>query len=39
VIDSGVCALAAYNQELLDDVLQIDGKEEFATYALTLGKK
>lgn len=39
VIDSGVCALAAYNQELLDQVLQIDGIEEFATYALTLGKK
>jgi len=39
VIDSGVCALAAYNQELLDEVLQVDGTEEFATYALTVGKK
>jgi SagB-type dehydrogenase family enzyme len=39
VIDSGACCLAAYHQDLLDEVLQVDGEEEFATYAITVGKK
>lgn len=39
VIDSGVCCIAAYDQDRLDAVLQVDGIEEFATYALALGKK
>ena len=39
VIDSGACAIAAYNQPLLDELLQVDGEEEFATYAFPIGKK
>lgn len=39
VVNSGAVCIAAYNQELLDKVLQVDGKEEFATYALCIGKR
>jgi len=39
VINAGACCLAAYNQDLLDEFLQVDGEEEFATYAITIGKK
>lgn len=39
IIDSGACCLAAYNQDLLDHVLQVDGIEEFSTYAVTIGKR
>lgn len=39
VIDCGACAIAAYDQDLLDKFLQVDGCEEFAMYALTVGKK
>lgn len=38
-IDAGAVCLAAYNQKLLDELLQIDGEEEFATYAIPMGKK
>jgi SagB-type dehydrogenase family enzyme len=37
-IGAGACALAAYDQEMMDRVLQVDGQEEFAIYAATLGK-
>jgi|LGVE01.1.fsa_nt_gb SagB-type dehydrogenase family enzyme len=39
IIECGACAIAAYDQELLDDLLQVEGIEEFATYAVTVGKK
>lgn len=39
VVNSGTCALAAYHQDLLDQVLGVDIEQEFATYALTVGKK
>lgn len=39
VIDSGACALAAYDQSKVDTVLKLDGVEEFATYCITIGKK
>ena len=39
VVDAGACAIAAYHQDLMDVLLQVDGIEEFATYALTIGKK
>ncbi len=39
IIECGACAIAANNQDLLDDLLQVDGIEEFATYAVTVGKK
>jgi nitroreductase len=39
VIDCGACCLAAYRQDLADQVLGIDGVDEFTTYAITVGKK
>jgi len=39
VIDCGACCLAAYKQDLADQVLGVDGIEEFTTYAITVGKK
>lgn len=39
VVNSGACCLAAYKQQELDDVLKVDINEEFATYAITIGKK
>jgi SagB-type dehydrogenase family enzyme len=39
VIDCGACCLAAYNQDLCDLLLQVDGEQEFTTYAITIGKK
>ena len=39
VVDSGCVCIAAYNQELTDQLLQVDGKEEFATYIVAVGKK
>lgn len=39
VIDSGVCAIGAYNQKETDDLLQLDGDKHFTIYCATLGKK
>lgn len=38
-IDCGVCAVAAFNDDELNTVLNIDGKEQFAIYIGTVGKK
>lgn len=38
VINTGTCAIAAYDQEYLDNLLRIDGKEEFAIYIAPVGK-
>jgi SagB-type dehydrogenase family enzyme len=37
-IRAGMCAVAAYDQEALDELLRIDGKEEFAIYLASVGK-
>ena len=37
-IDTGICAIGAYNQEELDALLKVDGAEEFAIYAAVAGK-
>lgn len=37
-IEAGTCAIAAYDQEGLDSLLRIDGKEEFAIYLAPVGK-
>jgi SagB-type dehydrogenase family enzyme len=37
-IDAGVCAIGAYNQQKLDQVLGVDSQDEFAIYVATLGK-
>jgi SagB-type dehydrogenase family enzyme len=37
-IKAGMCAIGAYDQEKLDRVLRVDGRDEFAIYAATVGK-
>ncbi len=37
-IGAGTCAIAAYNQELTDNLLGVDGKEEFSIYISPVGK-
>ena len=34
----GTCAIGAYNQELFDDLLKLDGKDEFTVYVAPVGK-
>jgi SagB-type dehydrogenase family enzyme len=38
-IDCGVCAIAAFQDEELNRLLELDGEEEFAIYLATVGKK
>lgn len=38
-INSGVCAIAAYDDEKLNEVLGLDGENMFAIYVAALGKK
>ena len=38
-IGSGVCAIAAFDDEAINDILGIDGKQQFVIYVATLGKK
>jgi len=37
-IAAGTCAVAAYDQELLDELLNIDGLDEFSVYLAPVGK-
>lgn len=37
-IGLGTCAIAAYNQELIDDLIAVDGEDEFAVYISPVGK-
>jgi len=37
-IGAGTCAIAAYNQALLDELLGVDGGEEFGIYLAPVGK-
>ncbi len=37
-IHAGTCAVAAYNQQLCDQLLRLDGKEEFVIYLAPVGK-
>jgi len=37
-IGAGTCAIGAYNQAALDEVLGVDGEEEFAIYVAPVGK-
>jgi SagB-type dehydrogenase family enzyme len=37
-IGAGTCAIAAYNQTLADDLLGVDGAEEFSIYMAPVGK-
>jgi len=37
-INAGTCAIAAYNQTLADELLGVDGEEEFTIYMAPVGK-
>lgn len=37
-IGAGTCAIAAYNQSLCDELIEVDGEEEFAVYIAPVGK-
>jgi len=37
-IGSGVCAIAAYDQDKMDELLQIDGENELTVYLAAVGK-
>jgi SagB-type dehydrogenase family enzyme len=37
-IGAGTCAVAAYHQELMDQLLRVDGQDEFAIYLAPVGK-
>jgi SagB-type dehydrogenase family enzyme len=38
-INCGVCGIAAYDDDLLNAALGVDGKKEIAVYAATIGKR
>ncbi|CCQ92804.1 Nitroreductase [[Clostridium] ultunense Esp] len=38
-IDSGVCAIAAFDDDRLNELLGLDGEEQFVVYLATVGKK
>ena len=38
-ISSGVCAIAAYHDKMFNELLGLDGEEQFVIYLATLGKK
>jgi SagB-type dehydrogenase family enzyme len=37
-IGAGTCAIAAYDQEAMDELLQVDGQDEFTVYLAPVGK-
>ncbi len=37
-IQAGTCAIAAYDQEAMDELLQVDGEEQFTIYLAPVGK-
>lgn len=37
-IDSGVCAIAAFDDDEINNLLGLDGKDQFVVYVATLGK-
>ncbi|QWC00339.1 SagB/ThcOx family dehydrogenase [Mycoplasmatota bacterium] len=39
IIDAGACAIAAYDQERTDRLLNINGEDHFTIYCATVGKK
>ena len=38
-IDAGMCAIAAYDQEKMDELLKVDGQDEIVIYIASVGKK
>ena len=37
-ISAGTCAIAAYNQRLADELVGVDGSEEFVVYLSPVGR-
>lgn len=37
-VGAGTCAIAAYNQDLMDELVQVDGQDEFVIYLAPVGK-
>jgi len=37
-INCGTCAVAAYDQEAIDNFLKLDGEDEFVVYVSPVGK-
>jgi nitroreductase len=37
-INAGTCAIGAYDQEAVDELIGVDGEEEFAIYLAPVGK-
>ena len=37
-IQAGTCAIAAYDQEAMDELIQVDGEEQFTIYLAPVGK-
>jgi SagB-type dehydrogenase family enzyme len=37
-IGAGTCAMASYRQEIVDELLEVDGEEEFTIYVSPVGK-
>lgn len=37
-VNAGVCALAAYDQDKMDSIIGVDGKDEFTIYMASVGK-
>ena len=38
-IDCGACAIAAFSDDDINDLLSLDGNEEFVIYLAAVGKK
>jgi SagB-type dehydrogenase family enzyme len=38
-VGSGTCAIGIYDQKMIDELLELDGEEEFAVYLAAVGKK
>jgi SagB-type dehydrogenase family enzyme len=38
-IEAGTCAIGIYDQKMLDNLLELDGDEEFVIYLAAIGKK
>ncbi|MGE5628653.1 MAG: SagB/ThcOx family dehydrogenase [Solirubrobacterales bacterium] len=39
VVNAGVCAIAAYDQDNMDSIIGTDGKDEFTIYLASVGKQ
>ncbi|MFV0342952.1 MAG: SagB/ThcOx family dehydrogenase [Anaerocolumna sp.] len=38
-VDAGTCAIGIYDQQMIDEILGLDGEEEFIIYLAAVGKK